>query len=120
VRTRDAAEAFAASWLDGWNSHDLDAVLAHFTEDAIFTSPLVQLISGGENPLEGKAAMRAYWAEGLRRLPDLHFTLEAVHVGDDALAIRYVNERGRTVTEVLILNADGRATQGWALYGPEV
>ena len=60
--------------------------------------------------------MRAYWQEGLRRLPDLHFTLESVFVGVQTVAIAYRNERGRSALEMLVLDDDGLANQGWALY----
>jgi ketosteroid isomerase-like protein len=40
-----AAAAFVDQWVECWNNHDLDALLAHFTADAVFTSPVaVQLL----------------------------------------------------------------------------
>jgi hypothetical protein len=116
---RDGAERFAAAWVEAWNSHDVDRVLAHFHEDAEFASPLVPVLTGGTNPLHGVDAIRAYWEEGLRRLPDLHFELDSVHVGENVVGINYRNERGRSATEVLVLDGEGRARQGWALYGPD-
>ena len=74
--------AFAAQWRAAWNAHDLDAVLAHFHDDVTFTSPVAAALlpeTGGV--IRGKAALRAYWEEGLRRIPDLHFTIEAVFAG---------------------------------------
>lgn len=117
---RVEAEAFAAAWCVAWNAHEIDAVLVHFTDDVEFTSPLVPKITGGPNPIRGKAALRAYWSEGLRILPNLNFTIERIHVGVGVLAIGYRNERGRSVTEVLTIDDEGRASSGHALYGPEV
>jgi len=94
--------AFAAEWAAAWNAHDLDAVLCHFHEDAVFTSPFAAQIlpeSGGR--LMGKPAIRAYWTAGLARLPDLHFTIDAVFAGVECLVIAYTNQKGVKVSEVL-------------------
>ena len=37
--TRDDAECFAADWLAAWNAHDLDAIIEHYDEDVVFSSP---------------------------------------------------------------------------------
>ena len=36
----NAAEAFAAHWIEAWNSHDIDAILSHYVDDVEFLSPL--------------------------------------------------------------------------------
>ena len=110
------ALAWAQDWTEAWNAHDLDRVLAHFTDDAEFSSPLVAVVTGQPGPLHGRAAMADYWREGLRRLPGLHFTLRGVRVGADVIAIDYANERGDDCLEVLAVGDDGLATRGWALY----
>ena len=98
---------FAEQWLAAWNAHDVEAVLAHFHEDAVFTSPFAARIlpeSGGR--LIGKPAIRAYWTAGLARLPDLHFEIEQVFAGVDCLVIAYVNQQGVRVSEVLMFEGD--------------
>jgi ketosteroid isomerase-like protein len=115
--TDDEAHRFAESWVAAWNAHDLDQVLSHFTDDVVFASPLVPTLTGKDNPLHGQAELRAYWEEGLRRLPDLHFTLESVFHGAGSVAVAYRNERGRRCLEVLVLADGHRAGHGWALYG---
>ena len=112
------AERRAAEWVEAWNSHDLDRILDHFCDDAVFSSPLVPVITGRANPLQGRDEIRAYWAEGLRRLPGLRFELRSVFVGAGTIAIDYRNERRQDCLEVLALADDGRARRGWALYGP--
>jgi hypothetical protein len=104
--------AFAAAWVAAWNAHDVDAVLAHFADDVLFTSPLAaRLLPGTGGVLHGKEAVRAYWTEGLRRLPDLHFSVERVHAGVDVLVIGYRNQAGGLVDEVLRF-ADGLVVEG--------
>jgi len=105
-------------WVEDWNRHDLDAVMARLHDDIVFSSPHIPVMVGEPSGvLPGKPAVRAYWARALELLPDLHFDLLGVHVGQDALAVRYVNERGRESTEVLLLDAAGLVVRGAGTYG---
>jgi ketosteroid isomerase-like protein len=109
-------DAFAREWCAAWNAHDVEGVLAHFHEDVTFTSPgAALLVPGSGGRVRGKAALRAYWAEGLRRIPDLHFTVEHVYAGIDALVIQYRNQKGVAVSEVLVFE-DGRVRSGHGTY----
>lgn len=110
------AAAFADDWVEAWNSHDLDRILSHFTDDVVFTSPVAaRFLDGSDGVVRGKAALRAYWAEGLRRIPDLHFEVVGVYVGVDTLAINYRNQMGRLVNEVLIFDGS-LVRQGHGTY----
>lgn len=113
---RDFAEKFAAAWVEAWNAHDLDRLLGHFAEDVVWTSPLVVAFSGDESgTLHGKAAVRAYYAEGLRRIPDLRFEVLGVRVGVVTMVINYRNQDDREVSEVLTLR-DGLVIEGHGTY----
>jgi ketosteroid isomerase-like protein len=99
------AQKFADEWAQAWNAHDLEGVLAHFADDVVFSSPAAaQLISGSGGVVRGKAALRDYWTEGLRRIPDLHFTVLDVYAGVSAVVISYRNQKGARVSEVLIFD----------------
>jgi ketosteroid isomerase-like protein len=96
------AAAFARRWADQWNSKDLDGLLSHFSDDVVFTSPIAaQVLPESGGVLRGKDAVRRYWGEGLRRIPDLHFEVEAVYAGINMLVINYRNHTGAVVCEVL-------------------
>ncbi|HTR94462.1 MAG TPA: nuclear transport factor 2 family protein [Trebonia sp.] len=98
----DEAMAFAEHWVKAWNDHDVEAVLAHFADDAVFTSPLATRIfpdSGGA--VRGKDALRQYWNAGVRGNPALRFELLGVYAGVDTLVIRFRNEQGADRLEVL-------------------
>ena len=85
---RAEAERFADSWVQAWNAHDLDLVLGHFSDEVLFTAPVAaQLLAGSDGVIRGKLALRRYWAEGLRLIPDLHFDVVGVYVGVGALVI---------------------------------
>lgn len=110
---------FAESWIEAWNRHDLDAVLAHFSDDFEFSSPSIRQFFGeASGRLTGKASVRPYWQAALSRLPDLHFELVHVFTGVDCLMILYRGHRGLSV-EIFQLGADGRAVRGQALYGAD-
>jgi hypothetical protein len=99
----DFAQRFTTEWLDAWNSHDIEAILRHFDDDVIFSSPLaLRIVEGSDGFVRGKEELRVYWTEGLRRNVDLHFTLEGIYVGVDSLVINYRNQAERRVNEVLL------------------
>jgi len=111
------ARRFAQEWVDAWNAHDIDGVLAHFADDAEFSSPVAaQLLPGTGGVLRGKAAIRAYWAVGIERIPDLRFEVVDVYTGVDLIVINYRNHTGGLVNEVLHLGADGLVVGGGGTY----
>ncbi len=70
------AETFAhdwpESWTASWNSHDLEKILSHYSEDLIFISPFVsKLLNEATATLKGKTALRPYFAKALEKYPDL-------------------------------------------------
>lgn len=97
----DAREV-AETWVAAWNARDLEAVLALFAEDIVFTSPLARrLLPDSGGVVRGKAALRAYWTAGLAQAPQLHFTLNFVKQGIDVLVIGFRNEHGVERCEIL-------------------
>jgi ketosteroid isomerase-like protein len=119
VIDRAWARAFAAEWIDAWNSHDLDRILSHYTDDFEMSSPLiVERMGIAEGVLRGKQSVRPYWQRGLDARPPLHFELRDVLVGVNTIAIYYRSTtRNRMVAEVLTLNEEGRVVAGAGVYG---
>ncbi|MFD2080526.1 conserved hypothetical protein [Actinopolymorpha cephalotaxi] len=103
----DDARAFADRWVRAWNAHDLDTLLEHFADDVVFTSPVAARLLGGDGIIRGKEALRAYWTEGLARIPDLRFEVLGVYVGVGTLVINYRNQVGGVVNEVLTFGGNG-------------
>jgi ketosteroid isomerase-like protein len=107
--------ALGKQWIDAWNSHDLERVLAFYAEDSEMTSDVIPLLGfDASGTLHGKDSIRAYWRKGLDMRPVLHFTLIDVYVSPDSLVVFYENERGAKICEYLRLNADGKIRQGSA------
>lgn len=107
---------FSRRWVDAWNAHDVEAVLDHFADEVVFTSPIAARVvpaSGGR--VEGKHALRDYWVRALSLRPDLHFTIEAVYAGVDVVVINYRNQLGGLVNEVLRF-VDGLVVEGHGTY----
>jgi ketosteroid isomerase-like protein len=119
VIDRAWARAFAAEWIDAWNSHDLDRILSHYTDDFEMSSPLiVERMGIAEGVLRGKQSVRPYWQRGLDARPPLHFELRDVLVGVNTIVIYYRSTtRNRMVAEVLTLNEEGRVVAGAGVYG---
>ena len=112
------ADTFAARWIDAWNAHDLDRILAHYADDIVFESPASTRITGDPSGrVSGKAALADYWRQALARVPDLTFTLRSVYGGAGGVAIRYHSSRtGHEVVEVLQFNEAGLASWAAAFY----
>jgi hypothetical protein len=100
------AQAFAEQWVADWNARDVDALLKHFSDDVVFTSPVAVRLLGGDGVLRGKEALRQYWSEGVRLMPNLRFEVLAVYVGISTLVINYRNQDGGLVCEVLTFDGD--------------
>ena len=108
---------YADRWVRAWNAHDIDAVLGHFHDDVVFTSPIAARVvpeTGGV--VRGKDALRDYWSTALAALPDLHFEVIGVYRGESVLVINYRNERGGLVNEVLVFDDDGLVREGHGTY----
>jgi len=71
---------FAQDWQDGWNSHDLDRIMAHYHKDVVFRSVKAQALVG-RGELIGRHELLRYWAEALERQPDLKFQVQEVFQG---------------------------------------
>ena len=121
ISTRTDAEKFAVDWAEAWNRRDAEAVLAHFRDDIVFTSPTALAVTGSA-VVRGKDALRAYWMMALARIGSIRFSV--VRVLWDAtgreLAIVYVADidgRTRTVSENLVFGDDGRVVTAEVFHG---
>ena len=114
--TREQAYRFATDWVECWNAHDLDRILAHYTEDLEMSSPvIVDLMNEPSGTLRGKEKVRAYWAKALAAQPNLHFELIEVFAGADSLVVHYNGPRGLGA-EVLWLDSAGKVYRAAAHY----
>ena len=104
--TKEFADHFVAEWLDAWNSHDVEHVLSHYTDDFEMSSAFIIQVAGEPSgKLKGKAAVGAYWRAALERMPTLHFEHFTTFVGIDSIIIHYKGARGMAA-ELFFFNDD--------------
>jgi nuclear transport factor 2 (NTF2) superfamily protein len=82
---------FAQDWQDGWNSHDLDRIMAHYHKDGVFRSVKAQALVG-RGKLIGRHELCRYWAKALERQPDLKFQVHEVFQGYQMMTLSYRNQ----------------------------
>lgn len=101
------AVSFSRQWEQAWNAHDVEAVLEHFHEDVVFTSPVAAtVVPETEGVIRGKPALRRYWTTALTRIPNLRFSVDGVYQGVDTIVIAYRNQDDVLVSEVLTFSGD--------------
>lgn len=96
-----SAAFLAKEWIEAWNAHDLDRILAHYHDEVIFRSPYVAAFGEPSGTLHGKAALRDYFAQAMARVPDLTFELDRVFVGVASIAVSYRGVAGVPAIEVM-------------------
>jgi ketosteroid isomerase-like protein len=109
------AQKFAEAWVKAWNAHDLEAVLAHYSDDFEMSSPLI--LTHENEPtgtLRGKERVRAYWQRVLTKAPNLRFSLVMVLRGVNSIVIHFRRETGQFGAETLIFDHDESVVKGMA------
>ena len=115
--TEADAQRFALEWVESWNSHDLDRILSHYSEDVEVTSPLVEtVLEPGQASVRGKQALRAYWGSALERYPDLRFVLFRAYAGLNSLVLHYQSVQGLIAAECMEFDENGAGRRVLAHY----
>lgn len=108
---------FAREWIEAWNSHDIERILAHYDDEIVLISPIAQKLLGGDGAVRSKDALRAYFLRGLEAFPNLRFDLIDVLSGMETIVLYYSNNfRGNKTAEVMLLNNNGQVRLVWANY----
>jgi hypothetical protein len=107
--TSAEADALARDWIEAWNDHDLERIIAHYADDVVFSSPFVRKIGASPSgAIVGRAALRAYFTAALARYPTLTFRLQAVFHGINSLTLLYQSVNGLLAAETMIVNQHRR------------
>jgi len=110
-------QEFAEEWIEAWNSHDLDRILTHYSDDVEITTPMIKMALGNDSgTLRGKEAVADYWRQALAKLPDLHFELLDVTKSVSSIALYYKSVMNKNTIEVMFFNADGKVNKIIAHY----
>ena len=115
--TEQRAWELANGWVEAWNRHDLDAILAHYHPEVEFTSPfIVRLLDDPSGTLRGRDALKSYFERALKVYPDLRFELLQVLAGVNSVVLYYHSVQDLLAAEVMTLGEDGRVARVQAHY----
>jgi ketosteroid isomerase-like protein len=107
----------AREWLAAWNAHDLERILAHYSEDVDLTSPFVPKLMGqGESSVRGKTALRDYFARGLKAYPTLRFDFIRLYPGVRSCVLEYRRENGMRTAELMEFDEQSKVQRVLAHY----
>ena len=111
------ARQFAQAWLQAWNSHDLDAIMSHYSPEVILTSPTAaKLLRDPSGTVAGKQALRSYFERGLEAYPNLTFELLDVLWGVSSVVLYYVNQKGTKTGELMEFDSNQKVVRVVANY----
>jgi ketosteroid isomerase-like protein len=119
--TYDSMMRFAEAWIAAWNRRDVDAVLAHFDENAQFMSPMARNFVG-RPMLQNKKELAHYWRAALERISSLEFELDHASWDEKRRELNVVYEANlsgerKRACELMQFDESGRQIWGEALYG---
>jgi ketosteroid isomerase-like protein len=117
LRNLDIAHA----WFAAFNAHDLDALLALYSEDAEHYSPKLKLRQPATQGLiQGKAALRVWWQDAFHRLPTLRYHVKQLMADEEQVFMEYIRhvsgEEDLRVGEVLEIR-DGEIVASRVYHG---
>ncbi|WP_343702747.1 nuclear transport factor 2 family protein [Chitinophaga sp.] len=115
--TRQQALDFAHEWVAAWNSHNLERVLSHYTDDFEMSSPFI--VAMGIDPsgtLKGKNNVRDYWSKAMEKYPDLSFGLIEVLSCVNTVIIYYTSIAGKKAAEFFVFNEEGKVYKAMGHY----
>jgi len=113
----EKAKRFAEHWVAAWNSHNIDHVLSHYTEDFEMATPMIQRVLGIQSgTLKGKKAVGDYWLAALRKIPDLNFSIIEVTCGIGSVSIYYNAVMGKKAIETFFFNEQRKVYKALATY----
>lgn len=111
------AKQFAEKWIKSWNSHNLEDILSHYSDDIEITTPMIKMALGSDDGmLKGKKAVGDYWQKALIKIPDLHFELYETTQGINSIALYYKSVLNKKAIEVMFFNSKGKVNKMFAYY----
>ena len=118
--TYDSMMMFAETWIAAWNRRDVQAILAHFAEEAKFVSPMTRKF--GRPPIGNKQELESYWRAALDHISILEFKLDHAMWDERRRELNVIYEANlngerKRACEIMQFDASGQQIRGEALYG---
>ena len=122
--TYESMMLFAEAWVAAWNRRDVDAVLAHFADEAEFVSPAAHKFVG-HSVVRNKKEIEHYWRTALERISTLEFKLDHASWDERRRELNVVYEANlngerKRACEIMQFAPEGLQIRGEALYGAAV
>jgi ketosteroid isomerase-like protein len=110
-------KTFANDWIEAWNSHDLERILAHYTDDFEITTPMIKVALGVDSgTLKGKGTVKRYWQAALQKVPDLRFELIETTQSVESIAVYYKAVMNKRAIEVMFFDDAGKVMRAIVHY----
>ncbi|WP_223153850.1 YybH family protein [Bradyrhizobium japonicum] len=114
---RAAAERFVAAWCASWRRVDIDAVVAHFADDAQMRSPLALSLTGSP-VVTGAENIRAYWREAYGHIESADLNILSWSWDEAIARLTVWWQLGDTrASEFMDFDDAGRVVRSEAFYG---
>ncbi len=111
------ATKLVTHWIDSWNSHDLDSIMEHYSDEVVLISPVAaRILNDPDGAVRGKPALRAYFSKGLTFYPDLKFQLLDTLWGLRSIVLYYQNQNNARTAEFMEIGEDGKVLRVVANY----
>ena len=105
-------EEIAIRWFECFNTKKLDELISLYAENSRHFSPKLKLRkpeTGGW--IEGRAALKAWWADAFLRLPSLRYEVKSLTANEQRIFMEYLRtvqgEEDMMIAEVLEIR-DGK------------
>ncbi|HXC03601.1 MAG TPA: nuclear transport factor 2 family protein [Bacteroidia bacterium] len=104
--SKDQHLHIARQWFDAFNEHNLEKLLALYSDNARHYSPKLKIRKPETLGLiKGKSELRSWWKDSFDRLPSLQYLPQNFIADDTAVFMEYIRkvdgEEDLTVGEVL-------------------
>jgi hypothetical protein len=110
----------ATLWLDAFNAHDIEAIMALYADEVEFVaSTVVTRWNRPNGRLHGRDELRTHFTHGLNLAPLLYFTEERLLTAPSGYALMYRRENGNRALDAVELDQAGLASRVHAYYERE-
>jgi hypothetical protein len=83
----------AQMWLDAFNEHNLEKLLALYDDKAVHYSPKLKIRHPETNgKVSGKQALRTWWQDAFERLPSLHYKATTITANEQRVFMEYTRQ----------------------------
>jgi hypothetical protein len=89
--TEPFAKDHIDKWINSWNSHNLKAILSHYSEEIEFRSPKIKVVYPDKPTavITNKKDLQDYFSLGLKKFINLHFTRIDFVVKENIILLEY-------------------------------